>query len=84
MTKADLIEEVSRVVEMTRKDSEVIVETIFDSMTIPCARATKSRSVGSEASVRASGDPGSAVTRGLGRGWTCPPRESRTSSPAKN
>ena len=30
MTKADLIEEVSRVVEMTRKDSEVIVEAIFD------------------------------------------------------
>ncbi len=28
MTKADLIEEVSRVVEMTRKDSEVIVEAI--------------------------------------------------------
>jgi integration host factor subunit beta len=32
MTKADLIEEVSRVVEMTRKDSEVIVESIFDSI----------------------------------------------------
>ena len=32
MTKADLIEEVSRVVELTRKDSEVIVETIFDSV----------------------------------------------------
>src|SRR4051812_16787122 len=32
MTKADLIEEVSRVVEMTRKDSEVIVETIFESI----------------------------------------------------
>src|SRR5258708_38301416 len=32
MTKADLIDEVSRVVEMTRKDSEVIVETIFDSI----------------------------------------------------
>jgi integration host factor subunit beta len=32
MTKADLIEEVSRVVEMTRKDSEVIVEVIFDSI----------------------------------------------------
>src|ERR1700683_2911077 len=30
MTKAELIEEVSRVVEMTRKDSEVIVEAIFD------------------------------------------------------
>lgn len=32
MTKAELIEEVSRVVEMTRKDSEVIVETIFSSV----------------------------------------------------
>ena len=32
MTKAELIEEVSRVVEMTRKDSEVIVEVIFDSV----------------------------------------------------
>jgi len=32
MTKADLIDEVSRVVEMTRKDSEVIVEAIFDSV----------------------------------------------------
>ena len=29
MTKADLIEEVSRVVEMTRKESEVIVESRF-------------------------------------------------------
>ena len=32
MTKAELIEEVSRVVEMTRKESEVIVEAIFDSI----------------------------------------------------
>jgi integration host factor subunit beta len=32
MTKAELIEEVSRVVEMTRKDSEVNVEAIFDSV----------------------------------------------------
>ncbi len=32
MTKADLIEEVARVVEMTRRDSEVIVEAIFDSV----------------------------------------------------
>ena len=32
MTKADLIEEVSRVAELTRKDSEVVVETIFDSV----------------------------------------------------
>ncbi len=32
MTKADLIEQVSQLVEVTRKDSEVIVETIFDSI----------------------------------------------------
>jgi integration host factor subunit beta len=32
MTKADLIDEVARVVEMTRKDSEIIVETIFESI----------------------------------------------------
>jgi integration host factor subunit beta len=32
MTKADLIDEVSRAVEMTRKDSELIVETIFESI----------------------------------------------------
>lgn len=32
MTKADLIEEVARVVEFTRKESEVIVESIFDAV----------------------------------------------------
>jgi integration host factor subunit beta len=32
MTKAELIKDVSRVVEMSRKDSEIIVETIFDSI----------------------------------------------------
>jgi integration host factor subunit beta len=32
MTKAELIEEVSRVTEMSRKDSEVMVDTIFGSV----------------------------------------------------
>jgi|ERR1035438_5593431 len=32
MTKAELIEDVSRVVAMSRKDSEIIVETIFGSI----------------------------------------------------
>ena len=32
MTKAELIEEVSKVVEMTRKDSEEIVEAILGSI----------------------------------------------------
>ena len=30
MTRADLIEEVSRVIEMSRKDSEVVLEAILD------------------------------------------------------
>ena len=32
MTKAELIDEVSKAVEMTRKDSDMIVERIFDSI----------------------------------------------------
>jgi integration host factor subunit beta len=32
MTKADLVEEVAKVTELTRKDSEVIVETLFESV----------------------------------------------------
>jgi len=32
MTKADLVEEVSRVTELPRKESEVVVETIFESI----------------------------------------------------
>ncbi len=32
MTKADLIDEVSRIAELTRKDSEIIVENIFESV----------------------------------------------------
>ncbi len=32
MTKADLIEEVTRVTELPRKESEMVVETIFDSI----------------------------------------------------
>lgn len=32
MTKADLIEEVSRAAEMSRKDSELIVESVFESI----------------------------------------------------
>jgi len=32
VTKADLIEEVTRVTELPRKDSELVVDTIFDSI----------------------------------------------------
>src|SRR5438552_1652803 len=32
MTKADLVEEVARVTDLTRKDSAVIVDTLFESV----------------------------------------------------
>ncbi|HTX41838.1 MAG TPA: HU family DNA-binding protein [Acidobacteriaceae bacterium] len=32
MTKADLVEEVTKLGDLTRRDSEIIVETIFDSV----------------------------------------------------
>ena len=74
MTKAELIEEVSRVVEMSRKDSEVIVETIFDSI----VRALRT---GEKIEIRGFG---SFRTRQrqprIGRN----PSASRFSSPARN
>src|ERR1700692_3439212 len=49
MTKADLIEEVSRLAELTRKDSEVIVDTIFDSVvrSLRVGEKMKTRGLGS-------------------------------------
>ena len=41
MTKADLIEGVSRAIEMSRKDSEIIVETIFESIVKSLRRGDK-------------------------------------------
>lgn len=41
MTKAELIEEVSRVVEMRRRDSAVIIEAIFDSVVRALRRGDK-------------------------------------------
>ncbi|MGA7244398.1 MAG: integration host factor subunit beta, partial [Terracidiphilus sp.] len=32
MTKADLVEKVTRLGDLTRRDGEVIVETVFDSV----------------------------------------------------
>ena len=32
MTKADLVDQVSRAIESTRKDAEAVVETVFDSV----------------------------------------------------
>ena len=41
MTKADLIEEVSQAGQLTRRDAEVVVETVFESMSQALARGEK-------------------------------------------
>ena len=41
MTKADLIEEVAQAGGLTRRDAEVVVETVFHSMTQALARGEK-------------------------------------------
>jgi len=84
MTKADLIEEVSRVVEMTRKESEVIVEAIFDSI-------VRSLRTGDKIEIRGFGSfrtrqrqpPSAAIPKRV-RASKCPPRRSLISSPARN
>ena len=41
LTKADLIEEVLRITELPRKESETIVETIFDSIIVSLQKGEK-------------------------------------------
>ena len=41
MTKADLIDEVSRVSSLTKKETELIVNTVFDNITEALAKGDK-------------------------------------------
>jgi integration host factor subunit beta len=41
MTKADLIDEVSRVSSLTKKETETIVNTVFDNITDALAKGDK-------------------------------------------
>jgi len=41
MTKADLIEELSKVTKLTKKQSEEVVDTVFDSITEALAKGEK-------------------------------------------
>ena len=84
MTKADLIEEVSRVVEMTRKESEVIVEAIFEASYVRCATPTKLKSADSGVFVRGNGRRVSEEIQRPARGWKCLRRRFRISSQARN
>ena len=41
MTKADLVDEVAKLSNLTKKETELIVNTVFDSITAALARAEK-------------------------------------------
>ena len=84
MTKADLIEEVSRLAELTRKDSEVVVETIFGSI-------VRSLHVGDKIEIRGFGSfrtrqrkPRVGRNPKTGDRVEVPAKKFRSSSPAKN
>src|SRR5271169_767944 len=65
MTKADLVEEVTRATELPRKDSEAVVETIFDSI-ITALQADDKIEIRGFRSVR----PRHAGLRGMDYLWT--------------
>ena len=84
MTKADLIDEVSRLAELTRKDSEVVVETIFDSI-------VRSLRVGDKIEIRGFGSFRTRQRKPrVGRNprpaiaWKFRPRRFLSSSPARS
>jgi integration host factor subunit beta len=74
MTKAEFIEDVSRVVEMSRKDSEIIVETIFDSI-------VKSLKAGDKIEIRGFGS--FRTRQRKPRIWRNPKTGTRVDVPAK-
>ncbi len=83
MTKAELVEEVSRVADLTKKHSEVIVDTVFKSIVaLPRGEKIELRGFGSFR-LRKRG-PARAATRRPATRWTCRRRRSRTSSRARS
>jgi integration host factor subunit beta len=85
MTKAELVDTVSKVSDLTRKHSEVIVEAVFTSIIEALQRGDKIelRGFGSLPDPQAR-QPRPGATRRRGRAWSCPPSASRTSSPARS
>jgi len=84
LTKADLIEEVLRITELPRKESETIVETIFDSI-------IESLQNGDKIEIRGFGSFRTRQRRGrigrnpkTGEKVEAPQRRFLSSSPAKN
>jgi integration host factor subunit beta len=83
LTKADLIEEVSRVTGLQWKEASVIVERILNSMVRAIERGEKVEIRGF-GSFRTRQRQARVVIRKPARRWTCRPKEFRFSNPAKN
>jgi nucleoid DNA-binding protein len=81
VTKADLIEEVTRVTELPRKDSELVVETIFDSI-IAALQTSDKIEIRGFGSFRVADAPD--AIRKPARKWKCRRKEFRSSSRARN
>jgi nucleoid DNA-binding protein len=79
MTKAELVEEVTRVTELPRKESEAVVETIFESIISALQSDDKIeiRGFGSAAAARG------AIPRPV-RKWKSLRKKFPSSSPARN
>jgi len=85
VTKADLVEEVIRATDLPRKESEAIVETIFDSI-------IQALQTGDKIEIRGFGSfrtrqrrwPGRPQSENRRQGGSSRPNEFRSSSPAKN
>src|ERR1700746_2399430 len=84
MTKAELVEEVTRITELPRKESEAVVETIFDSIIAALRPTIKSKSEALEAFGRVNGGAAQDEIRKRARKWKCHRRKFLTSSPAKS
>ena len=84
MTKAELVEEVSRVSDLTKKHSELIVETVFRSIIEALQRGEKIELRGFGSFRLRQREPRKGRNPRPATRWTCRRRRCRTSSRARN
>ena len=84
MTKAELVEEVSRVSDLTKKHSEVIVDTVFRSIITALHRGEKIELRGFGSFRLRRREPRKGRNPKTGDKVDVPPKKVPTSSPAKN
>ncbi len=84
MTKAELVEEVAAMTDLTKKRAEMIVKTVFESMvhSLRLGESIELRGFGSFR-IRQRG-PGPGVIRDPESRWMFPPRRFPTSSRARS